>query len=108
MDDEHIDFAALDPSLDPSRWNRLIDDIVARAVDERRARLSVQAQLLRWSRPVLAMAAAACLLAWAGGWLRGSSWVVQADAPTVLTVANWAANHEVPAPGDLLAILQSM
>lgn len=108
MDDEPIDFAALDPSRDPARWPRLIDGIVARAVDERRARLSVQAQLLRWARPVLAMAAAACLLAWAGIWLRRGSAVVQPHAPAVSTVAKWAANHEVPAPGDLLAILHSM
>ena len=105
MDDERIDFSPLDPSRDELRWTRMVSGIAAHAAAERRARLSVQWQLARWARPVLAVAAGLCLLSWAGGWLGHRQVPATAEAPTTLTVANWAANHQVPDPADLLQAL---
>jgi|WetSurMetagenome_2_1015567.scaffolds.fasta_scaffold606810_2 hypothetical protein len=105
MDDERIDFSPLDPSQDELRWARLVNDVAARAVAERRARLSVAGQLVRWARPGLALAAGLCLLTWASGWL-GRSVPATDGKPTALTVAEWAANHQLPDPADLLQTLR--
>jgi hypothetical protein len=107
MDNERIDFSPLDPSRDELRWSRTIDSLVARAVSERRARLSVERQLLRWARPVLAMAAGLCIAAWTAGLIAGDRQAqVATVAPPALTLANWAANNEIPDPSDLVATLR--
>ena len=106
MDDERIDFSPLDPKRDEVRWGRIVTSLAAQAVAERRQRLSVQWQMARWARPVLAVAAGLCLLAWAGRWLGNGRAPVDGGTPIVLTVANWAANQQVPDPGALLQTLR--
>jgi hypothetical protein len=106
MDDERLDFSTLDPSRDELRWARTIDRVAAQALADRRQRLSIEHQLLRWARPVLAVAAAACALAWAGGW-RGDDSRSSTAEPPALTVAHWAANNQIPATDDLVTTLRS-
>ena len=60
--------AGLDPSEDEARWERSIDALVTRALAERRHRLSIEQQLLRWARPVLAVAAGLSIVAWSAGY----------------------------------------
>ncbi len=103
-----IDFSVLDPSLNQLRWERTIDNLVARARAQRRRRLSVQHELLRWGRPVLAMAAALCLIAWTAGYLaasrRNTSSTTSITAPA-LVIATWAANHQIPETSELFGTL---
>jgi hypothetical protein len=106
MDDERIDFSPLDPKRDEVRWGRIVTDLAAHAVTDRREHLSVQWQLACWARPVLAVAAGLCLLAWAGGWLGNGRASVDGETATALTVANWAANNQVPEPSALLQTLR--
>jgi hypothetical protein len=110
QDDEmanRIDLSALDPSRDELHWTRTIDGLVGQALAERRKRLSVEQQLLRWARPVLAVAASFGIVAWTGGLLavnRGQRMATM-QHPAALTMANWAANNQIPEPSDLWGAL---
>jgi hypothetical protein len=103
-----IDFSALDPSRDQLRWERTVNQLLARLHADRGRRLSVEHQLLRWARPVLAAAATFCLIAWAAGYLaagrRPASSAEQSAAPA-LVLATWAANHQIPDTSELLETL---
>jgi len=106
--DDRIDFSVLDPSRNEFRWAQTVRGIVGRALAERRKRLSVEQQLLRWARPVLAMAAALTIVAWTAGLLAsaGRSDRVSSVQPSpALTLANWAANNQIPEPSDLFGTL---
>ena len=110
MDDkqaDRIDFSPLDPIRNELRWKRTVDGLVGKALAERRKRLSIEQQLLRWARPVLAVAAGLGIVAWTAGLLAmGASEQISATrhAPA-LTLANWAANNQIPEPIDLLGTL---
>jgi hypothetical protein len=108
MDDERMDFSPLDPSRDEQRWRRNVDALVSRALAERRRRLSIEQQLLHWARPMLAVAAGLCILAWTANLVGGSGGPTRETATNApaLTVANWAANHHIPGPDDLLGTLR--
>jgi hypothetical protein len=111
MDDERmaerIDFSTLDPSNNQLRWARTIDGVVAQALAERRKRLSIEAQLLRWARPVLAVAAGLCLVAWTASLVTTSrSAQTTSQQPAWQTLATWAANNQIPEPGDLVGTLR--
>ena len=105
--DDRIDFSALDPSRDELRWARTVDGIVGKALAERRKRLSVEQQLLRWARPVLAVAAGLSIVAWTAGFLASgrSDQVSSVQHPPALTLASWAANNQIPEPSDLFGTL---
>jgi hypothetical protein len=107
MEDERINFSALDPSRNELRWQRTVGMLVGQALAERRKRLSIEQQLLRWARPVLAVAAGLCLVAWTAGLLSTSSAqrVSSVQQSPALTLANWAANNQIPEPSDLLRTL---
>jgi hypothetical protein len=104
MEDEPIDFAALDPSRDELRWRRTVDGLAARAVEQRRGRHAFERQLLRWARPVLVVAACLCILAWTATFLGDPAGEEGTASPASLTLANWAANHHMPEPDDLLTL----
>jgi hypothetical protein len=106
MVDERIDFSALDPSRNELRWERTIHALVDKAMAERRKRLSVEQELLRWARPVLAVAACLSIMAWTAGFLTASNLASSAaQVPPALTLANWAANNQIPEPSDLFGTL---
>jgi hypothetical protein len=66
MDEERLDFRALDPSVDADRWNRIIDSVATRGMAARRAtagKASVMDLLAGWKRPALALAAVLALVA---------------------------------------------
>jgi hypothetical protein len=108
MVDERIDFSALDPSRNELRWERTIHALVDKAMAERRKRLSVERELLRWARPVLAVAACLSIMAWTAGFLtanRSNLVSSAAQVPPALTLANWAANNQIPEPSDLFGTL---
>jgi hypothetical protein len=105
--DERIDFSALDPCRNELRWKRAVDGLVGKALAERRKRLSVEQQLLRWARPILAVAAGLGIVAWTAGFLAAgrSEPLSAAQRPPALTLANWAANNHIPEPSDLVGTL---
>ncbi len=107
MEDRRIDFSVIDPSRNELRWSRTIDALVVKALAERRKRLSIEQQLLRWARPVLVVAAGLSIVAWTAGFLAAnrSKTVASVQHPPALTLANWAANNRIPEPSDLFGTL---
>ena len=105
--DDRIDFSTLDPIRNELCWKRTVDGLVGKALAERRKRLSIEQQLLRWARPVLAVAAGLGIVAWTAGLLamgRSEQLSATHHAPA-LTLANWAANNQIPEPSDLFGTL---
>ena len=103
-----VDLSALDPSRNQLRWERTIQELAARGYAERRRRYVLDRELLRWARPVLAVAAALCLIVWTAGYLRSSRAVGPARSatmPPALTLAAWAANDRIPDSSELFGIL---
>jgi hypothetical protein len=108
MDHERIDFSSLDPSRDELTWTRSIDALVTRALADRHKRLSVEEQLLRWARPVLAVAAGLCIVAWTAGYFSPSTKMASsAQRSAAITLASWAANNQIPEPSDVLGLLEN-
>src|SRR4051812_16458548 len=68
MDDDKLDFSSLDPARDRERWQRRVDDVVARAQASRQSGRWAR-ELSALARPALALAAAAALLVWSATWL---------------------------------------
>jgi hypothetical protein len=102
-----IDFSALDPSRDRPRWERTIQGLAAKAHAERRRRFAVEHELLRWARPVLAVAAAFCLIVWTAGYFvagRRSATAVEATPPA-LSLAAWAATDQLPETSEIFHAL---
>ncbi len=105
-----IDFSALDPGRNQLRWERSIQALAAKAHAEHVRRSSVEEQLLRWARPVLAVAAALCLIVWTAGYLAGNRRTRATTAgrsvqSPALTLATWAANDRVPDSSELFGTL---
>lgn len=104
-----IDFSALDPSRNQLRWERALQELAGKAHAEHLRRATVHAQLLHWARPVLAVAAAFCLVVWtAGYWVGHRRTVVAASTSTqspALTLAAWAASDRIPDSSELFRTL---
>jgi hypothetical protein len=105
--EDRIDFAALDPSRNELRWTRTVDALVGKALAERHKRFSIERQLLRWARPVLAVAAGLSFVAWTAGYLASNRAhpISTVENPPALNLANWAANNQIPEPSDLFGTL---
>jgi hypothetical protein len=87
VSDRRIDFTALGTTADPQRWQRIIDEALARvqpALAARRQQRDAVALIASWSRPLLAAAAVAALLL-------GSLAVTQEDEPETTPAADLAA-----------------
>jgi hypothetical protein len=114
MRDDRIDLRALDPTLDPERFQRLVAGIGRGAAAElaaRRARATVIGQITAWRRPMLAAAATLLIVSGAVLWStreddsREGMGVVEAvGVPTSL--ASWVRSGDMPGPGQLLLALQ--
>jgi hypothetical protein len=105
-----IDFSALDPSRNQLRWERTIQSLATKAHAERRKRFAVEHELLRWARPVLAVAAAFCLIVWTAGYFAGGRRSSTASAQSAtqapaLRLAAWAANDQIPETSELVGTL---
>jgi hypothetical protein len=104
-----IDFSALDPGRNQLRWERTMQELAAKAHADRVRRSSLEEQLLRWARPVLAVAAALCLIVWTAGYLTGGRRTRATAGRSVqspaLTLAAWAANDRVPDSSELFGTL---
>jgi hypothetical protein len=105
-----IDFSALDPGRNQLRWERTIQEVAAQAHAERRHRHALERELLRWARPVLAVAAMLCLIAWTAGYVatRGRSVTAGGRTSThspALDLAAWVANDRIPDSSELLGTL---
>jgi hypothetical protein len=101
-DEEPIDFSLLDPSCDPAHWAKLVDSVATRAIGALRP-WSVPLQLAAWSRPALALAAAAAAIVW-GGAIFGSRRPTVYEEPA-WAMARWAAEGELPPAWHVIGTL---
>jgi hypothetical protein len=107
MHDTKLDLTTLDPSRDDKRWALLIESIVGRAVARHKKRLTIGYQLLSWSRPVLATAAAITLVFGAKAvFHRSPSEVaVSSHYQQAYTLSKWAYSQERPATSNVIFAL---
>jgi hypothetical protein len=117
MDDDRIDFSALDPTRDEAHFESLIDSIMERAADrlaERRASSSPLMQLVQWRRPMLAAAAVIAMVSVGVLWrvqtpelVEESTGVAEAiGVPTLL--AQGIRNNEMPTTAELFEAFQGI
>ena len=93
MHADRIDLSAIDPRADELRWERMVGDVLrAGGVAPAAPRPTPVLQLLRWTRPVLAAAAAVAALALPG--LAGGT----PDAPPRSAASPLARALGMPAP----------
>jgi hypothetical protein len=105
---ERIDFSSIDPKMNDRRWERMVDDVVRRAVAERKRKTTVLGQVTLWTRPAIAAAAAVALLCLAGIALTSSTndgGDAASQAEPALAVSSWAAGEALPETRNILTIL---
>jgi len=107
MDDSPIDLSSLDPSREPERWKQLIDKIAWQARAAHRSRTSVSHQLVAWTVPALAIAAALALVVWAGALSVAQTGEVarQSTSDPAFVLARWAMTDERPATSAIWQVL---
>jgi hypothetical protein len=104
MNDSKIDLSSLDPSRDRKCWETRIKFIADRAAERAQRRLTVTGQLLRWSRPMLAVAASVALLGWVSLATFGEQRVTKSVDPA-MAITVWALRDEVPSTETVIAAL---
>ena len=117
MNDDRIDFSALDPTRDQAHFDRLVDSVMARAADElatRRASSSPLMQLVQWRRPMLAAAAVIAMVS-VGILLQVQSPELVEDSTGVAEaigmpslLAQGIRNNEIPTTAELFEAFQEM
>jgi hypothetical protein len=120
MDDDRIDFSALDPTLDKDRFDGLVGSILQRASDElaeRRAASSPLNQIVQWKRPMLAAAAVIAMVS-AGVLLRveGANGADYAEESTGIAeaigvpslLAQGIRNNDMPTTAELFEAFQEI
>jgi hypothetical protein len=105
MHDEKIDLSALDPARDTHHWNRLVESVVTRALANRQQPLTIGFQMLMWSRPILAIAAALALVFGLRELLPHERLAHSRAVAPAFILANWAANDERPDTTKILQVL---
>jgi hypothetical protein len=104
MDDERIDFSALDPKCNPEHFERMVRAIMAGARSPTPAPHPLSLQLIRWGAATVAIAAALAAVAWLPTLTRGRYGVdagVTAATDPVELVSAWADKGAVPSDIDL-------
>jgi len=107
MTDEKIDFSALDPAQDPSRWERLIESVAQRALAGRARPNRLLLQLSTWARPALALAAGLAIAIWCAVLATGGRGTTTTETHTdpVVALATWAMNDAIPTTVDPVVVL---
>lgn len=107
MDDDRIDFSALDVKRDPARFERMVQTVVAGARAPSPSPLVLA--LVGWGRAAVAVAALVALTAWLPSMLRGGSGAsegtTESTSDPVELVSSWARTGQVPTDVDLFQAL---
>jgi hypothetical protein len=109
-DDEQLDLGPLDPSRDAARWQRRIETIATEALRRRRRAHGLVQELLVWSRPALAVAAALAVLVWSQA-LSTERRATEQSASSERrartgSLLEWAQKDQVPPPEIILWALE--
>ncbi len=117
MDEDRIDFSALDPTRDQDHFESLVGSIVERAEDQlaqRRAASSSLMQLVQWRQPMLAAAAVIAMVSVGVLW-RVESPEVEEDTTGVAEaigvpslLAQGIRNNDMPTTAELFEAFQEI
>jgi hypothetical protein len=107
MEDSGIDLSALGLSRDKDKRSRMVESIVRRAIALRRRRLSITYQLQAWTRPAVALAVAAAIVAVVGSsiFAERESTTTAVKEETAFVVAEWAKENRIPPTATILDVL---
>lgn len=116
MTDDRIDFAPLDPTEDPQRFDRIVGAIAERAAEElaaRRLKANVFGQVVHWWKPLLAAAAITGIVS-ISALARLQDSAPESETEIGLAeaigvpeqVADWIRNEDAPTPAELLVTLE--
>lgn len=109
MTNDPIDFSALDPSGNATRWDNLLHSVAARAVKAAKTQrdTSITELLVHWSRPSLVAASVAAMVTCLGALQslnkQSSATLVHQESPSS-QLARWAESYS---PQSTLQILQA-
>jgi hypothetical protein len=104
MDDQRIDFSALDPGRDTERFERMVQAVLARSAEPKGD--SLASALVASGRVVVAAAAAMAVLVWIpllAPW--DTSTVEVKSADPVALVSAWAQEGAIPNGVDVFHVL---
>ena len=106
MDEDPIDFSALDPRRNSARFERMVQTVVVGARSPAAGLPPLLFELIAWGRSAVAVAALLALAAWLPN--LGRSGLSDANSPLtagtdpVELVSSWAMTDDVPAEIDLV------
>jgi hypothetical protein len=103
MGEQPLDLSVLDPTCTPERWSKIVDSVATRAWLTRRRQLTILAQMIRWARPALAIAATVALVCWMGSHRATTS--DSAQLAPAEQLSDWAACDTRPATSEIFAVL---
>ncbi len=108
MDDDRIDFSALDPKRDAIRFRRMVEMTLAGIRSSALAAPGLVHQLAVWGRTAIAAAALLALAAWLPALFedgRSPAAGVHRGSDPVELVSQWAKTGRVPSEADPLDAL---
>jgi hypothetical protein len=104
MDDQRIDFSALDPGRDTQRFERMVRAVLARSAEPQGE--SLASALVASGRVVVAAAAAMGVLVWIPILAtRDTSTKEQKSADPIALVSAWAQEGAIPDGVDVFYVL---
>jgi uncharacterized membrane protein len=108
MDEDRIDFQALDPWRDPTRFERTVQAVVAGALPPAASTHTLLAALLGWGRVAIACASLLAIGSWVPALMRPREDGRTSPAPsdTVALVASWAEAGAIPDDADVFRALR--
>ncbi len=108
MDDDRIDFSALDPKRDPIRFKRMVEMTLAGIRSSASGAPGLVHQLDVWGRTAVAAAALLALVAWLPALFedgRSPSASTHRGSDPVELISQWAKTGGVPSEADPLDAL---
>jgi hypothetical protein len=116
MNDDRIDFSAVDPTKDDAHFEALVSTIVRDAeveLDRRQGRLTVVGQVGQWWRPLLAAAAVIIVVSLGFLWQLGGNGSIalvengiEESLGVPAEVASWIRSDELPTTSALLETIE--
>ncbi len=112
MDDDRIDFSALDPKRDSARFERMVQAVVDGVRPPAPAVHPLVLELVGWGRAAVAVAACLGVAAWLPNLVHGG--LSATDRPTstesdpVELVSAWAETGKLPSDIDLVQALRGL
>ena len=105
MDNDRIDFSALDPKRNSRRFEKMVETVIAGARPHEPGISPLIRELVAWGRGAVALAALLAVTAWLPALIRDSFRAAESAPATgndfVELVSSWARTGDVPSEVDV-------